>query len=66
MHFPIKPPQTPLGTNTSVAADQYLINVRLDYDTDRYIKVTLIVRPNDRYDQFTIDVQPDTSDSYSG
>ena len=57
IHFPIKPPQTPVGTKTCVASDQYLINLRLDYDSDRYITVTLIVRPADRYDQFSIDVQ---------
>lgn len=57
MHFPIKPPQTPTGTKTCVVAEPYLLNVRLDYDSDRYIKVTLIVRPADRYDQFSIDVQ---------
>jgi hypothetical protein len=57
IHFPIKPPQMPVGTKTCVASDQYLINLRLDYDSDRYITVTLIVRPADRYDQFSIDVQ---------
>jgi hypothetical protein len=57
MHFPIKPPQTPVGTNTCVASDHYLLNVRLDYDSDRYITVKLIVKPSDRYDQFSIEVQ---------
>jgi hypothetical protein len=57
MHFPIKPPQTPVGTKTRVVADQYLLNVRLDYDSDRYFTVKLIVRPADRFDQFSIDVQ---------
>jgi hypothetical protein len=63
MHFPIKPPQTPPGTKTCVASDQYLLNVRLDYNSDRYITVRLIVRPADRYDQFSIDVQTETSDA---
>jgi hypothetical protein len=57
MHFPIKPPQTPAGTNTCVPSDHYLLNVRIDYDSDRYITVKLIVRPSDRYDQFSIEVQ---------
>ena len=57
MHFPIKPPQTPVGTNTCVASDHYLLNVRLDYDSDRYITVKLIVKPSDRYDQFLVEVQ---------
>jgi hypothetical protein len=57
MHFPIKPPQTPVGTATCVAAEEYLLNVRLDYDSDRYITVKLIIRPADRYDQYSIDVQ---------
>jgi hypothetical protein len=57
MHFPMKPPQTPVGTNTCVASDHYLLNVRLDYDLDRYITVTLVVKPGDRYDQFSIEVQ---------
>jgi hypothetical protein len=65
LHFPIKPPQAPVGTNTCVAADQYLLNVRLDYDRDRYVMVTLIVRPKDRYDQFSIDVQTESSNSFS-
>ena len=46
MHFPIKPPQTPVGTKTCVASDHYLLIVRLDYDSDRYITVRLIVRPS--------------------
>ena len=60
MHFPIKPPQTPVGTNTCVASDHYLLNVRLDYDSDRYITVTLIVKPSERYDQFSIEVQTES------
>ena len=63
MHFPIKPPQTPVGTKTCVVSDQYLLNVRLDYDSDRYITVRLIIRPADRYDQFSIDVQTETSNA---
>jgi hypothetical protein len=63
MHFPIKPPQTRPGTKTCVVSDQYLLNVRLDYDSDRYITVRLIVRPADRYDQFSIDVQTERSDA---
>jgi hypothetical protein len=63
MHFPIKPPQTPVGTKTCVVSDQYLLNVRFDYDSDRYITVRLIVRPADRYDQFSIDVQTETSNA---
>ncbi len=65
MHFPIKPPQTPVGTNTCVASDHYLLNVRLDYNTDRYIAVTLVIKPSDRYDQFSIDVQTKSSSSFS-
>jgi hypothetical protein len=61
MHFPIKPPETPAGTKSCVVSDDYLLIVRLDYDSDRYITVTLIVRPADRYDQFSIDVQTETS-----
>jgi hypothetical protein len=63
MHFPIKPPQAPVGAKTSVVSDQYLLNVRLDYDSDRYITVTLSVRPADRYDQFSIDVQAKASNA---
>jgi hypothetical protein len=57
MHFPIKPPQTPLGTQTCVSAEPYLLNVRVDYDSVRYITITLIVRPADQFDRFSIDVQ---------
>jgi hypothetical protein len=65
MHFPIKPPQTPVGTDTCVASDHYLLNVRLDHDSDRYITVKLIVKPSDRFDQFSIEVQTESLNSIS-
>jgi hypothetical protein len=54
MHLPVKPPQIPVGTRSSIPTDAYLFDVRIDYDSDRFIIVSILIKPSDKFDGFAV------------